>query len=128
MRYYGRENINLLMTDTDSLVVEIFTEDVYEDMKNFNNFFDFSEYPKNHKCYNPINKKVPGKFKDEAGGKIITEFCGLRSKMYSYLTELTEEKDIKKNKDNDIKESKKAKGVKKNIIENNIKFENYKEP
>ena len=30
--YFGRENINLLMTDTDSLVVEIFTEDVYEDI------------------------------------------------------------------------------------------------
>ena len=26
-----------------------------------------------------------GKFKDEAGGKAITEFVGLRPKMYSYL-------------------------------------------
>ena len=33
--------------------------------------------------------------------------------MYSYKTELTDDKDIKKNNNSDIKESKKAKGVKK---------------
>ena len=46
--------------------------------------------------------------------------------MYSYKTELTDDKDIKKNNNSDIKESKKAKGVKKNVIENNIRFDNYK--
>ena len=35
---------------------------------------------------NDANKMVIGKMKDEAGGKIITEFVGLRPKMYSYLT------------------------------------------
>ena len=31
------------------------------------------------------NKKVPGRFKDKFGGKIITEFVALRPKTYSYL-------------------------------------------
>ena len=47
---YG-DKINLLYTDTDSFLLEIFTDDVYEDMKNNDHLFDFSEYPKDHKCY-----------------------------------------------------------------------------
>ena len=46
--------------------------------------------------------------------------------MYAYKTLLTDEKDILKNKGIDIKEGKKAKGVKKSVVDNNIKFENYK--
>ena len=35
----------LLFTDTDSLVYEIKTKDVYEDFYENKNLFDFSEYP-----------------------------------------------------------------------------------
>ena len=58
-------------------------------------------------------KKIIGKFKDEACGIPITEFIGLKSKMYSYV------------KDNE-KGGRTAKGIKKNIIKNNIRHENYK--
>ena len=58
-------------------------------------------------------RKVIGKFKDEACGIPITEFVGLRSKMYSYI------------KDNN-KGGKTAKGIKKNIINNTIKHTDYK--
>ena len=44
---------NLLFTDTDSLVYEITTKDVYEDK----NLFDFSDYPLNPKFFDHVNKK-----------------------------------------------------------------------
>ena len=47
--------------------------------------YDFSDYPKNHPCYSETNKKVVGKFKDECAGKVISEYVGLRLKMYSIL-------------------------------------------
>ncbi|CAB4015631.1 Gastrula zinc finger [Paramuricea clavata] len=49
--------------------------------------WDNSDYPKDSPYYSAHNKKVIGKFKDEAGGVPITEFVGLRSKMYSYTKE-----------------------------------------
>ena len=45
--------------------------------------FDFSNYSPDHPNFDLSNKLVPGKFKDEMGGKLIEEFVGLRSKMYS---------------------------------------------
>ena len=54
-------------------------------MKNFlstNICFDFISYPENSKFFDPTNKKVIGKMKDESEGKIIDEFIGLKSKMY----------------------------------------------
>ena len=60
------------------------------------------------------NKRVIGKFKDEAAGMPIVEFIGFRSKMYSYV------------KDNG-KNEKTAKGVRKNVIKKNITHENYKD-
>ena len=83
---YGR-NQKLLFTDTDSLCYEIETEDVFEDIsKDVEDNFDTSNFPKDHPSGIPVgkNKKIPGMMKDEAGGKIIEEFVGLRAKLYSY--------------------------------------------
>ena len=100
------DNVNLIYTDTDSFALEIFTDIyVYEDMKNNNHLFDFSEYPKDHKCYNVKNKKKLGIFKDELHGKIMTEFSSLKPKMYSF--------EFIKN--NSIKNNKKHKGIKKSV-------------
>ena len=76
--------IELIYADTDSFVIEVETEDIYKDMFENKDLYDFSEYPTDHPNYNIVNKKVLGKFKDELNGKIITEFCVLKPKMYSY--------------------------------------------
>ena len=73
----------LLFTDTDILTYEIKSKDVYEEFFKWKDLFDFSNYSKDSKFFNETNKKVIGKMKDEFGGVIITEFVGLKSKMYS---------------------------------------------
>ena len=55
----------LLFTDTDSLFYEIKTEDVYEDFYKNKHLFDFSYYSLNSKFFDPANKKVIGKIKDD---------------------------------------------------------------
>ena len=110
---YG-DKARLLFTDTDSLTYEIEADDVYQDFWNDKDKFDNSDYPESSPYFNKTNKKVIGKFKDEAAGVPICEFIGLRSKMYSYI------------KDNN-KGGKTAKGIKKNVIKNNITHENYKD-
>ena len=70
-------------TDTDSLAYEIKSEDVYEEFFKHKHLFDFSNYPKDSKFFDQANKKVIGKMKDVSEGKIIDEFVGLKSKMYS---------------------------------------------
>ena len=66
------DRAELLFTDTDSLMYEISTEDFYNDIrKDVKRKFDTSDYPEKHKSgiKTGINKKVIGKFKDEACGK-----------------------------------------------------------
>ena len=75
----------LLFTDMDSLTYEIEAEDVYKDFCNNKDMFDNSDYPESSPYYCNANKKIIGKFKDEACGIPITEFIGLKSKMYSYV-------------------------------------------
>ena len=53
-------------------------------------------------------------FKDEIGGKIMTEFCALRAKSYAFKLD-------------DDTEMKKAKGTKKCIVKRQLMFENYKD-
>lgn len=74
----------IIFSDTDSMVLNIFTEDVYKDLEKIKDHLDTSNYPKDHFLYSTENKKVIGKFKDELSGNIITEFIAIRSKVYGY--------------------------------------------
>ena len=54
----SKSDAKLLLTDTDSLVYEIKTEDVYEDFSQDKNLFDFSDYPLDSNFFDPVNKKL----------------------------------------------------------------------
>ena len=73
----------LLFTDMDSLTYEIKSEDVYKEFFKWRHLFDFSNYSKDSKFFDEINKKVIGKMKDEFGRVIVIEFVGLKSKKHS---------------------------------------------
>ena len=112
---YG-DKAELLFTDTDSLMYLIQTDDFYHDIKkDIKRNFDTSDYPENHPSgiKSGVNKNVIGKFKDETAGKQITHFVGLRPKLYTFKVE-------------DKGETRKAKGVKKNVIKKSLSFEDYK--
>ena len=116
---YG-DRARLLFTDTDSLCYHIITDDVYEDLYNHKDMFDNSDYSKSSKFYFDENKKVIGKFKDEAAGNPITSFIGLKSKMYSYEVELPSG-----DKGVEIKNNKACKGISKNVVKRDIDHKDY---
>lgn len=109
---YG-SNCQMLYTDTDSLIYSVTCDDIYEDIKRNIDWFDTSGYASDNQFNMPlVNKKVVGKMKDENNGQIMTEFCGLSAKMYAFMI--------------DGKECvKKSKGVKKNVVEKTICFQDY---
>ena len=72
-------------------------EDVYENFYLDKDLFDLSDYPLH---FDPVNKKVIGKMKDEFKGKIISELAGLKSKMHLLISvdneEVTKAKGVNK--------------------------------
>lgn len=114
------DKAKLLYTDTDSLIYHIETKDLYQDMKDNQEYFDFSKIGKNPQLehfYDDDTKKntnVYGKFKDDVGYP-MSEFVSLRPKMYSYTYEENEA----------LKNKMRAKGVKKSSL-SDIHHENYK--
>lgn len=108
-------NVTQVYTDTDSFCYEFRNIDnVYNDfIKKYIDKFDTSDYPPNNiHGIELMNKKVPLLMKDENNSIVMSEFCGLRAKMYATRVQL---KDAVK----------KAKGVKK-TVRNRLTFEHFK--
>ena len=80
-------DVELLFTDTDSLTYEIKLEDVFEEFFKNKHLFDFSNSSKESKSYDNQNEMVVGKMKDEYKGIPVKKFVGLKSKMYSMLSD-----------------------------------------
>ena len=111
---YSNDCCELLYTDTDSLLLNIKTEDVYKDMSENIDWYDTSEFSKDHELHSLKNKKVLGKMKSETAEKPIVEYAGIRPKMY--CINVANEYEIKK-----------AKGIKKYIVKKDLNIEKYNE-
>ena len=108
-----RDKCKIMYTDTDSLIYHIECDDVYENMKRDISKFDTSDFSEDNVYGTPrANKKVPGLMKDENNGAIMTEFVGLRAKMYALR--VTGKDDTKK-----------VKGVKRNVVARTITVNDY---
>jgi len=117
LKLCGRENVELLMTDTDSYIFHttdntLMEEKIWEHM-------DFSNYPETHPHHNNLNKGRLGCFKDEISFDMyIAEFVGLRSKCYALK--------LKGKKTEDLIFKKTCKGLGRVCIKNRLKFSEYK--
>ena len=111
--YFGHEKLQLHYIDTDGMILSMKTKDIIKDLKNLEDFFDFSNLDENYEIYSNKNKKVIGKIKVETPKNVfIDEFVCLRSKVYSF-----------KCKDN-IESKNKIKGISKSQSKH-IKIEDY---
>ena len=75
---YG-DKVELVYTDTDSLILLIETEDIYKDMAEMYEHFNFSDYPPNHELVKSLlegaykrNKKCQGNLRMN----VMVKLCG----------------------------------------------------
>ena len=103
-RYGDKTKLCYTDTDTDT------------DTDTIERWFNTCNYDKNDKrlIVTGKNQKVPALFKDEIGGKTMTEIVAFRPKAYAYLTD-------------DGSEHKKSKGTKKCVIKQKLMFQNLKD-
>jgi len=107
------DRLHLCFTDTDSFICHIESENLISELHEISHWLDTSNFESDHPLYCKANYRTLGKFKSETGDVPPTEFCGLRSKMYSLAT-LT-----------DAKSFRKVKGVPKSYVKENVKHEQY---
>ncbi|KAF0710215.1 Uncharacterized protein FWK35_00029103, partial [Aphis craccivora] len=121
-KHYG-EKIELIYTDTDSLVYHLKADDFYKDLLENSNLMDrmdSSDLPPNHPCYTTARKKIPGFFSDEVKGDTMTEFCALRAKSYSYnISEVGGRGGVGVEKI-------KAKGIRGHVVKNHMTLEDHR--
>lgn len=105
-------NVTLLYTDTDSLVVSIEKYNVYDDIKTNLHMFDTSNYVEGNIHGIPRSLQRLGRMKDEYAGAIVECFYGTGSK--AYCVKLLS------------KTTKTAKGVRRYVIDKTLSVADYK--
>ena len=120
-----KEKVKLLYMDTDSFILEIETDDFFEDTKeDLKEWFDTSDYhkdmvlPKEYAKNANVNKKVIGKMKNKLDKGHICKFIALSPKVYAYKQVLV---------DKTLSEDKKARGTSKSVTKKTLSFDHYKQ-
>lgn len=106
------QNASLLYTDTDSLIIKVFTDNFYKFMRKNLNHFDTSNYKLGNKFNIPKGPSILGRMKDEFPADPIIGFFGTGAKAYCV-----------KSMENEMK---KAKGVKKSVVLKELAIDDYK--
>ena len=134
-RMWPGDQMKLLMVDTDSYIMEISMprhNSVYDDLLKISQnqstsftslMLDCSNYDRNdendsiRRLYSGRNARALGAVKDEMGSSIITEFVGLRPKLYGlkYLERPS----------HSVNEIIKAKGCPKNVLKRSFNFDHF---
>ncbi|XP_053209828.1 uncharacterized protein LOC128393656 [Panonychus citri] len=105
------DKIQLIYTDTDSLIYEVETDNLTQDFQSLLEIMDFSNYDPSSPLYSTDNHRKIGYLKDEMGGKPIHEFIGIKPKLYAFKT--------------DDGTKKVAKGVQRSTLKNKIDYDDY---
>lgn len=117
-KYFGKENLKLCFSDTDSFLFKVECNNLIEKLKSIEHMFDFSKYDKDHDLYDNSRANHLFYFKDEMHGKAsITHFIGLRPKCYSMKVKNIQSKSASVKKI--------CKGLKRSSIDNQLSFEDY---
>lgn len=106
------DNASLLYTDTDSLIIKIYTDNFYDFIVQNPEKFDTSNYKEGNKFHIPKSPSVLGNMKDEFPEDPIISFYGTGAKAY-YIQSVSNE-------------LKKAKGVKKSVIKKELTIDDYR--
>jgi hypothetical protein len=114
MKAYGSQHLRLFYIDTDSLLVSIEGVNLFEEMEKHSDWFDTSNFEKDHPMFSVKNKGQYGLLKSETGSRLIQEYVGLRAKMYSLLCSDHTEKTV-------------CKGIQKSVINKELKHSLYKQ-
>ena len=120
MDHFGKDNLKLCMTDTDSLLCEVVCDDIYQETATIQFKYDCpldtstlsKSVTERYSIIGNHNKEV-GYFKFEADPQAIQEFVGLRPKVYS-----AKEAD-------DPEAHMRCKGTPKSSMELYVRHENY---
>lgn len=84
LKAFYNENIELLYMDTDSLYLNVTSNNIYQELTTqFADILDLSNFPSDHALYNTSNRGKLGLLKSETIYP-ISEFIGLKPKMYCF--------------------------------------------
>ena len=114
---FGRRNVSILLSDTDSFIFHIKNYTKNEIRWKLGDVMDFSNIPAANKMCNATRKNVPGFLKDETPAGDIVECIALKSKCYALRTRM--------NVTGEIIEEKKCKGITKPTVKR-IRINNYR--